>query len=65
MGRAEGVTAPLEKDERQDRDKPKEAAEEGDLKAVDLLPQKLDERAQDRKQQRSGNHQQDSADREW
>jgi hypothetical protein len=34
MGRAQGVTTRLEKDKRQDRDKSKEAAEEGDLKAV-------------------------------
>jgi hypothetical protein len=39
MGCAEGVATRLEKDERQDRYKSKEAAEEGNLKAVELLPQ--------------------------
>ena len=39
MGRAEGATALLEKDERQERDKSEEAAEEGNLKAVEPLAQ--------------------------
>jgi hypothetical protein len=39
MGRAEGATALLEKDERPERDKSEEAAEEGNLKAVEPLAQ--------------------------
>ena len=38
MGRAEGMTTRLEEHERQDRDKPKEATEEGNLRAVEPLP---------------------------
>jgi len=56
MGRAEGLTTRLEKDEGQDCDESKEAAEEGNLKAAEPLAQQLDERAHDREQQAPGHH---------
>ena len=58
------MTTRLEEHESQDRDKPNEATEEGDLTAVEPLPEELDERAHGREQQTAGHHQQDGLDRE-
>ncbi len=57
MGRPERVMSLLAKRKGQDRDKPEKAAEEGDLKAVEPLPQQLDERSGDREQKAPDHHQ--------
>ena len=63
MGRAEGVVALLAKDKWQDREKPEEAAEEGDLKAVETLAQQFDQRSHYREQHAPDRYQKGGANR--
>src|SRR3984893_14358703 len=61
VGRAKRMVAFLRKYQGEDRKKPEEAAEEGDLKAVEALAQQLDERPHDREQQATGHQQKGAA----